>query len=239
MKKEIEQAAKNVGITAIITNSERKIETQLNKLTDLEDLPILLVSWDYETTLSFDEHGMLNNPVTNIVCLLMTKADSKEKVDMENAAEQMGYLFTGFVRELNNILKFTTRDGSNGMESISYMNAPFYGMGKHSGVLGRFTMKTEIIDNCVNPKECDFVQPAFEEPCNFSLLGVEANEDCSIPIYEDSNIFGYIRADNIVYTQSLGGSRLGEYTNGDYNGDNGSLAGIFNLEDRLNIGFAS
>ena len=175
MKKEIESAAKKVGITALITNSERKIETQLNKLTGVEDLPIMLVSWDYETTLSFDENGFLNNPVTNIVCLLMTKADSKVKSDMEEAAEKMGFLFTGFIRELNNILKLTTRDGSNGLEDISYINSPFYGLGKHSGILGRFTMKTQIIDNCIDPHECGFVQQVveIEENVTFQIQFVE------------------------------------------------------------------
>ena len=40
----IKKAADNVGITAIITNSTEKIEVQLNKITSLEDLPLMLIS---------------------------------------------------------------------------------------------------------------------------------------------------------------------------------------------------
>lgn len=153
MIKEINKAAEQVGITAIVTNSTEKIETQLNRITNAEQLPILLVSWDYEVNLEIDSNGFLNNPSTNIVCLLMTKAYSTEKSDMEEASELMGALFTNFVKTLNSNLRVQTRDGLNALSGISYTNVPRHGAGKHSGVLGRFSMRTKIIEDCF-PKGC-------------------------------------------------------------------------------------
>lgn len=150
MIEEINNAALQVGITAIVTNSTERIETQLNRITGHEKLPILLVSWDYETSITIDEHGFLNNPETNIVCLLMTKAESNDKNHQEEASEEMGILFTRFVRLLNEQLKTSTRNGSNALSNISYKNVPRHGAGKHSGVLGRFSMLTKIEDNCVD-----------------------------------------------------------------------------------------
>ena len=71
---DIKEAAKESGITAVITNSTERIETQLNKITGIEQLPIMLVSWDLETELTFDDNGFLNNPSTKVVLLLMTKS---------------------------------------------------------------------------------------------------------------------------------------------------------------------
>ena len=153
MIKKINDAAKKVGITCILTNSTEKIETQLNRIISVGELPILLVSWDYEVSVEIDENGFLNNPSTNIVCLLMTKANSTEKSDMEEASDDMGILFQNFVRTLNDELRAKTRDGLNAISGISYTNVPRHGAGKHSGVLGRFTMRTEVIDNCYS-KEC-------------------------------------------------------------------------------------
>lgn len=148
MKNEIENAASQVGITAIVTNSTEKIETQLNRITGTEKLPILLVSWDYKVNLDFDQNGFLNNPNSNIVCLLMTKAESTSKADMEEASEAMGILFQKFVVKLNNALKVYTKGGGNSLSNISYTNVPRHGAGRHSGVLGGFNMKTNIAEDC-------------------------------------------------------------------------------------------
>ena len=147
---DIETAASNVGITAVVSNSNEKIETTLNRITGIEQLPIMLISWDYTTTITFDESGFINNPSTNIVCLLMTKAESLEKSDLKTSSEEMGTLFIEFVRGLNNILKFKTRDGSNAISNVSYTNVPSHGRGVHSGVLGNFTMLTGIESNCID-----------------------------------------------------------------------------------------
>ena len=144
---EITTAAKSVGITAIITNSTEKIETQLNKITGIEELPIMLVSWDYETSVTFDESGFVNNPSTNIVLLLMTKADSKLKNELEEASESMGALFIEFAKTLNSNLKVLTKNGENALSSVNYKNVPRHGAGVHSGVLGKFTMLSTVT-NC-------------------------------------------------------------------------------------------
>jgi len=146
---EIKAAAESVGITAIVTNSTDKIETQLNKITGIEKLPIMLVSWDYETTITFDVNGFVNPPSTNIVALLMTKAESKEKKDLESASESMGLLFIEFVKKLNDTLKLVIRlkENENALSSINFKNVPQHGAGKHSGVLGKFNILTSIT-NC-------------------------------------------------------------------------------------------
>lgn len=148
MISDIKVAAEAVGITAVITNSKEKIETQLNRITRIEELPLMLVSWDLETTISFNEHGFLDNPVTNCVVLLMDKAEDTSKDEAENTAEAMATLYQQFMQSLyNQLIKYQKVEGEDMLSDISYTLAPQYGLGKHSGVLGRFTMETGIA-NC-------------------------------------------------------------------------------------------
>ena len=148
MISEIKEAADIVGITAFITNSDSKIETQLNRITDIADLPSMLVSWDLTTLLEFDTHGLLKNPSTPVVCLLMSKAETLEKELMEDKAEEMGLLFIEFVKVLRGILVRTNRDNTASvLTAIEYQLVPKHGLGKHSGIIGKFTMRTGI-DNC-------------------------------------------------------------------------------------------
>lgn len=146
MIQEIKESAQSVGITAIVSNSSEKIETQLNRITGKEELPAMLVSWDYDTTINIDEHGFLESPNTQIVLLLMTKAPSLKKEDMEQASEEMGVYFMSFIKDLNEKLKVQLKGDGNALFDISYKNVPSHGMGKHSGVLGRFTMKTKAFE---------------------------------------------------------------------------------------------
>ena len=141
-------AAESVGITAVITNSNEKIETQLNRITGIESLPLMLISWDLETSLEFNEHGYLKNPSTNIVCLLMDKAIDTTKEEGERTAEEMGALYQSFIQALYQILlKYRQGEADEMLSSISYTLAPKHGLGKHSGILGRFTMLTQV-SNC-------------------------------------------------------------------------------------------
>lgn len=143
----IKEAAEAVGITAVVSNSREKIETQLNRLTGEEDLPLMLVSWDLETSLEINEHGYLDNPDTSVVVLLMTKAESKEKDDHEKAAEEMGELFQSFVINLNSILVKYNKENGPSVFNINFTLVPMHGMGKHSGIIGRFDMINKIV-NC-------------------------------------------------------------------------------------------
>ena len=146
---DIKTAAEAVGITAVITNSKEKIETQLNRITRIEDLPLMLVSWDLESTIEFDQHGFLTNPVTNVVVLLMDKAQDTSKEEAENTAEEMALLFQKFCRSLySQLVQYQQVQGQDMLTNISYSLAPQYGLGKHSGVLGRFTMQSQSVDNC-------------------------------------------------------------------------------------------
>lgn len=146
---DIKTAAEAVGITAVITNSKEKIETQLNRITRIEDLPLMLVSWDLESTIEFDQHGFLTNPVTNVVVLLMDKAQDTSKEEAENTAEEMALLYQKFCRSLySQLVQYQQVQGQDMLTNISYSLAPQYGLGKHSGVLGRFTMQSQSVDNC-------------------------------------------------------------------------------------------
>lgn len=142
-------AAEAVGITAIITNSNEKIETQLNRITGVEDLPIMLISWDLETSLQFNQHGFLNNPVTNVVLLLMDKPEDRTKDVAESTAEAMANLYQQFMQSLyNQLVQYQKVQGEEMLTNISYTLVPKHGLGKHSGVMGRFTMQTAIVEDC-------------------------------------------------------------------------------------------
>lgn len=147
MVREIQTAASNVGITTFITNSNERIESQLNRITGIEDLPIMLISWDFDTTLSFDEHGFLDNPSTKIICLLMTKAEDTTHKEYEKSANEMGNLFQVFVQELYSVLIPFQKVGNAPVTEIGYQLVPKHGGGKHSGILGRFTIASKVI-NC-------------------------------------------------------------------------------------------
>jgi len=148
MTADIKTAAEAVGVTAIITNSTEKIETQLNRITDIDKLPIMLISWDLVTQLTFDEHGFLDNPSTQVTLLLMGKAETKIKEEMEDTANQMGELFQKFIFQLHSILsQYQKKSSEEVLTGIEYTLVPRHGAGQHSGILGRFTMKTRVV-NC-------------------------------------------------------------------------------------------
>lgn len=140
----IQQAALLCGIESVVTNSEEKIETQLNSLTGKEDSPIMLVSWDIDTDLNFDENGFLENPSSNIVALLMKKAPSLTKVDMETTSTAMGVLYQQFIRELWAILLPLQRSLTQPISQATYKLVPKHGAGKHSGVLCKWTMRSNL-----------------------------------------------------------------------------------------------
>ena len=146
---DINAAAEACGITAVITNSKEKIETQLNRITGIESLPLMLISWDMESTITFDDHGFLTNPVTNVVALLMDKAEDTMKETAEATAEAMGLLYQKFLVELRKqLIQYQKVQGQDMVSAISYTLVPKHGLGRHSGILGRFTMQSQIVDNC-------------------------------------------------------------------------------------------
>tara|TARA_R110000744_G_scaffold69059_2_gene140301 strand:+ start:25 stop:480 length:456 start_codon:yes stop_codon:yes gene_type:complete len=145
----IKATATEVGITATVTDSDAKLQVQLNRLKDHANDPMALITWDLTTSLTFDVNGFLQNPTTPVTMLLMSKANSTEKVDREAKAEEMGDLFTIFIQSLrNNLIQYNRNfDNSNLITGIAYQLVPMYGLGKHSGVIGRFTMISGIM-NC-------------------------------------------------------------------------------------------
>lgn len=149
MIEDLKLASEAVGITAFITNSDAKIETQLNRITDHADLPILLISWDIAHSLEFDSNGFIKNPTVNITCLLMNKAETTEKEMREAMAEEMGLLFQQFLQELYPIIvSYQTDNTTPAITGAGYTLVPMYGFGKHSGVLGSFTMKIRNSKKC-------------------------------------------------------------------------------------------
>ena len=144
----IKIAAEKVGITAVVSNATEKLEVQLNRLTKHEDLPLMLVSWDLNMKITFNEHGLLNNPTADVVTLLLDKPEDTTKDEHENTAERMYFLYLDFIQALRNeLVEVQVNYGSEPITNAGCDLAPMYGLGKHSGVVGRFTMITGIT-NC-------------------------------------------------------------------------------------------
>jgi hypothetical protein len=141
------EAADAAGIELLITNSKERIETQLNSLSRESDSPIMLINWDLETTYKFNDNGFLDNPATAVVCLLMKKAEDLSKDELQATAEEMEALFQVFLQKLYSILAPVQRNQNVPITSPSSKNLPAYGMGKHSGILGKFTVSKDI-SNC-------------------------------------------------------------------------------------------
>ncbi len=145
---DLKEAADSVGIMAFITNSDSKIEVQLNALTKAEDVPILLINWNLEHSLDFTSDGFLENPSVQIVCLLMAKSPFMQKEDFEKTSFTMGDLYQEFLIKLNSIIiSYQKSTEVSAISAASYTVVPRYGMGKHSGILGKFTMKARV-SNC-------------------------------------------------------------------------------------------
>lgn len=140
----IRASAEECGIGAVFTNSEKSIETQLNTLTVTPLVPIMLISWDIDTTLSFDINGFLENPDSKITALLMTKVDDLTKVKMEDASVAMGALFQVFIQNLYKRLIPYQKSNTQPISNASYLLVPKHGSGKHSGVLCKWDMRTVI-----------------------------------------------------------------------------------------------
>jgi len=149
MIEEIKAVAEEVGINAFVTNSEDKIDTQLIRLTREEDSPIMLITWDIDTNLTFDQHGFLQNPSQNIVALLVSKPEDLTKEEAEKVSREMGELFNTFIQKLYNVLSPQMSDMTTPpISNVTYKYVPMHGMGKHSGVLARWTMRSVITRNC-------------------------------------------------------------------------------------------
>lgn len=142
----IRLSANEVGIEAVITNSETGIETQLNSLTKIGDKPIMLVSWDIDTDLEFNQHGRLRNPKSRITALLASKAYDLSKEEMEKTAVEMGELFQVFIQDLyRRLIPYSTEPGTGiPLSNITYKLVPKHGAGKHSGVLCNWSMISQL-----------------------------------------------------------------------------------------------
>jgi hypothetical protein len=148
MLKELKAAAEEVGFSIIIATSDRNIQDQLNRITRTESLPLALVSWDLDINVSFDDNGLMNNPTTSVTLLLIDKAESLEKIELEEKAEQMGELFIRFIKNAKNYMTTNTNVKEQPITDISFTYVPSYGSGKHSGVLAKFTMQLNTPSEC-------------------------------------------------------------------------------------------
>src|SRR5690554_6681187 len=147
--KNIKQAAKEVGVKAVITNSDEKLETQLNRLTKAGDLPIMLISWDIDFTIQFDSHGFMDNPRASIVCVVLDKPEDISKLEAEDIAIETAQINKMCVISRNNIVKPKTKNRIIPTPNAQYKLVPRHGIAKHSGVLGRFVVSDEITNPCL------------------------------------------------------------------------------------------
>ena len=148
MLKELKAAAEEVGFSIIIATSDRNINDQLNRIVRSEELPLALVSWDLNINVTFNENGLMDNPTTEVTLLLIDKAESLEKIDLEEKAQEMGDLFIKFIKNSKDYMTKNTNARENPITNISFTYAPSYGSGKHSGVLAKFTMQLPIPSEC-------------------------------------------------------------------------------------------
>lgn len=148
MLTELKTVASTLGITLVILESDKTIENQLNRIIRIEDMPIMLSSWDLDVQLEFDSQtGFLKNPTVDVTLLLLTKADSLERYELESSAEEMGKLFIQFVKNLKTYLTTNTNVKQNPITGISFTYTPDFGASKHSGVLGKFKVQQNLEEN--------------------------------------------------------------------------------------------
>lgn len=149
MIKYIKEVANEVGINTIFSNSEERIETQLNRLTREEDVPIMLIAWDIDTNLEFDTNGFLKNPSSNITAILVRKPeDLTSDMSLETSLE-MVILFQKFIQKLNDKLKPLLKDYITPLSNITYKLIPKYGAGKHSGIFAKWNQKNVLEIECL------------------------------------------------------------------------------------------
>jgi len=148
MLKELKAAAEEVGFSIIIATSDRNINDQLNRIVREADLPLALCSWDLDVSVSFNENGLMDNPTTTVTLLLIDKAETLEKIDLEEKAEEMGDLFIRFIKNAKDYMTTNTNVKEQPITNASFTYVPSYGSGKHSGVLGKFTMQLPIPSEC-------------------------------------------------------------------------------------------
>ena len=144
---QLKEAASDVGIKIVFSNSREEIDVQINKMMRIEDVPQMLVSWDVDTTLNFDSNGFLENPLSKMVILLMSKAEDSGDESKLEKAQEMGELFQKFCQKLYSVLIRTNKGNSSPITESGYQLAPLYGRGHHSGIIGRLTIKVPIA-NC-------------------------------------------------------------------------------------------
>ena len=150
MLQTIIDVAESVGIVAIVTNSKEQLETQLNRITRDEQDPIMLITWDITTNLNFDINGFLENPSSKIFSLLLSKPEDTTKDEAEKVAVEMGSLFQVFLQALYSTLAPLQRSSTPApITEASYKLVPQHGAGKHSGVIGEWTMRTSVT-NCTD-----------------------------------------------------------------------------------------
>jgi len=146
----IKTAADNVGITAVVTNSKERIETQLNSLTREEDSPLMLVSWDIKAAIGFDSNGILKTPIVSITALLVSKPEELTKESSEEKSEEMAQLFLLFFQNLYSILSPQIRGDEQPITEASFQYVPVHGAGKHSGILATWKQIKPISIVCQN-----------------------------------------------------------------------------------------
>jgi len=148
MLSNLKLASLQAGFATHIAQSERDINSQLSRIVREGQLPLALVSWDLNVDLAFNASGHLENPTTKVTMLLVDKALTLDKDDLEAKAEEMGELFIKFIRSYKDYLVTNTNVKQDAVTGISFTYVPSYGAGKHSGVLATFTTQLNLEPKC-------------------------------------------------------------------------------------------
>lgn len=143
----IKNVASSVGITTVVLNSDENIKVQLNRLTSREALPVMLISWELEKLVSFNEDGILQEPIVKVDFLLLDKASNLKDSDNFTVSESMGSLFYTFIQELRNVVFQSSRTPEQPITNISYRLQIKLDTHNHSGILGHFDI-VENLDVC-------------------------------------------------------------------------------------------
>jgi len=148
MLSNLKLASLECGFTTYIAQSDRDIQTQLNRIVREGQLPLSLVSWDLNVDLAFNASGHLENPKTKITMLLVDKSLTLDKDDLEAKSEEMALLFIKFIRSYKDYLVLNTNVKEDAVTAISYTHVPKYGAGQHSGVLATFVTQLNLEPKC-------------------------------------------------------------------------------------------
>lgn len=206
----IREAASGVGVQTVITNSNEALETQLRRLNKEINSPTLLISWDMDKALSFNDNGYLNDPKVSIVSLLLSKPEDLTKEEAEKVAEEMGAVFEKFLSGLYQLQSVLIQNPKETITSASYKLLPRYGIHKHAGVLGKFTVADSVSITCTRSNKYTLTLSSGGNGTIGPFTGASSVNSGTVVTISSSPDTGYIFD---RYTITTAGSTTEEFNN--------------------------